>query len=149
LKHGVGLFILAEIKIGEYMKNLIALFTLTISINSFATCSAPEGDLGSVYDGYDNDQTEYLYNETSDNGKIPFPGKLFSQYPSLGEFDAKECADAVTESVIKNKKTGISYVAVYTIEDNCDGGNSYGLLFNEDKSKVVATINDGDFYCID
>lgn len=36
--------------------------------------------------------------------------------------------------------------AVYSIDDNCDGGNSFGLVLDS-KKNVYASINDYDFYC--
>ncbi len=148
-KHCVVFSIFCQNQIWEiYMKSLITFLLLAASFQSFATCALDEGSLSVVSDDYDHDGIEYLYTEVEDNGKIPFPAYLFSQYDSLGYFEAEECVDAVTESVIEDNKTGARYTAIYTIEDRCDGGNSYGLVLSEDKTKVLATINDGDFSCI-
>ena len=44
--------------------------------------------------------------------------------------------------------SGKLFHAVYTSEDECDGGNSYGAVLDANL-KPVAHIGDSDFYCID
>ncbi|MBK26694.1 MAG: hypothetical protein CME70_22020 [Halobacteriovorax sp.] len=44
--------------------------------------------------------------------------------------------------------SGKLFHAVYTSEDHCDGGNSYGAVLDANL-KAVAHIGDSDFYCID
>ena len=44
--------------------------------------------------------------------------------------------------------SGKLFHAVYTSEDICDGGNSYGAVLDANL-KSVAHIGDSDFYCID
>ena len=44
--------------------------------------------------------------------------------------------------------SGKLFHAVYTSEDECDGGNSYGAVLDANL-KPVAKIGDSDFYCID
>ena len=43
-------------------------------------------------------------------------------------------------------KSGKLFHAVHTIDDSCDGGNSYGVIFNANLEPVGA-IQDTDFAC--
>lgn len=38
------------------------------------------------------------------------------------------------------------YVLMATNEDECDGGNVFGIIVNE-SNEVVVEISDGGFYC--
>ena len=62
----------------------------------------------------------------------------------IGEFDKESCEDALTQDQIT--LNGKTYNMIYTIEDYCDGGNSYGYI-SDLSGSVVATIKDTDIYC--
>jgi hypothetical protein len=76
---------------------------------------------------------------------------LFSKYSELiGEFDFESCRKSVQISYVVNKKTKNRYKIMSTVEDKCDGGNSYGLLLNvNSKETVVAIIRDSAIEKID
>ena len=82
---------------------------------------------------------------------VPFPKVLIqSQGELLGEFQSQECHFAFRRERITDKKTGDIYSAFYSNEDDCDGGNSYGVIVKGLQplpDKVVATIEDSDLYC--
>ena len=64
----------------------------------------------------------------------------------IGEFDSQYCQNALTQDIMTFK--GQSLNLIYTIEDSCDGGNSYGYI-SDSQGLVVATIQDSDIYCQD
>lgn len=62
--------------------------------------------------------------------------------------DISHCSNeniSITSFLTPSKKL---FHAVYTSEDECDGGNSYGAILDANL-KAVAQIGDSDFYCID
>lgn len=71
--------------------------------------------------------------------KATFPKEDFKRYASLKSFSYKDCKDSMHQFELPD---GTRFV--FTNEDDCDGGNSYGLVYRKDK--VVALINDSNFY---
>lgn len=82
---------------------------------------------------------------------VNFPKILVqSQGELLGEFQSQECHFAFRRERITDKVTGDIYSAYYSNDDECDGGNSYGVIVKGLQplpEKVVATIEDSDLYC--
>ncbi len=80
--------------------------------------------------------------------KVAFPKKLFHDRKNqdlIGFLNEKDCHDAVEKST--RKIAGKIYNAYFTVLDQCDGGNTYGLILQG--SKVVATIGDSEIYCLE
>lgn len=119
------------------MKTLIALATL-LSASAFA-CSVDDSNIYTV----ENESDFVVVSEA----KVPFPGYLFSQFPSLGDFDYDSCKDAVKETIVKGAD-GSRLRLIYTIEDSCDGGNSYGMVIDDKTLAPVALIHDSDISCL-
>lgn len=64
----------------------------------------------------------------------------------IGEFDATYCEDALSSSTIQVKGIGtLSFI--YTVEDTCDGGNSYGYITDENNT-LIGSITDSEINCI-
>lgn len=119
------------------MKTFIALLMLTTT-SAFA-CSVDDMNIHQVREESD-------FTEVSATG-VAFPGYLFSQFESLGSFEYEECKDAVTE-VTMQASDGSRIRMLYTTEDSCDGGNSYGIVIDDKTLAPVALINDGDISCL-
>lgn len=82
-----------------------------------------------------------------DGQRIQFPAKLFKSFEKyIHVFDAKACAHAIEE--VKTQVDGRQYTALYSIEDECDGGNSYGLILDGEKH-VIGFISDSEIVCFD
>jgi len=64
----------------------------------------------------------------------------------IGEFDADSCEDALSAKSVTLENSG-SLEFIYTVEDHCDGGNSYGYVIDE-AQKVVGVITDSDITCL-
>jgi hypothetical protein len=62
--------------------------------------------------------------------------------------DISECTDENMAVSSFLTPTGKLFHAVYTFEDECDGGNSYGAVLDANL-RPVAQIGDSDFYCLD
>lgn len=71
--------------------------------------------------------------------KVKFPAADMRRYSSLKGFSPKDCKDAMLQVELPDGTR-----MVFTNEDDCDGGNSYGLVYR--KGRVVALINDSNFY---
>lgn len=119
------------------MKTLIV-FVLLITSSAFA-CSVEDTSIYQVRE--ESDFTEISAKD------VAFPGYLFSQFESLGDFDYESCKDAVTE-VTMQAADGSRIRMLYTNEDSCDGGNSYGIVIDDKTLAPVALINDSDISCL-
>lgn len=84
---------------------------------------------------------------------VPYPDELFSAYTrQLGRFSKRDCRYAVRAAQVTDKGTAQTYTAFYTSEDDCDGGNSYGVIVMGDEAdprRAVATIQDTNLYCLE
>lgn len=123
------------------MKVLLALATLFFvqQINA-AECPFGKTDLGSLDDS--------VY-ELQFAVQVPLPPKFFELLEKyFGELSKKDCQNSIEVTKIKNRKTQVSYLAFYTNQDRCDGGNSFGFIFKESQpDRVVATIEDSYIDC--
>ncbi len=119
------------------MKTLIALSLLFTS--SVYACAVDDMNIHEI-------REESRFTEVG-NGSAAFPAYLFSQFEALGDFDYESCRDAVTEVIVQDTD-GSRLRMLYTIEDSCDGGNSYGLIIDDKTLAPVALITDGDVSCI-
>ena len=84
--------------------------------------------------------------------KVPFPPKLLNTLEKyFGKFSEKECKNAiVVAKIVRISKNEVFY-AFYTNQNQCDGGNSYGVVFkSSDKKGVapIATIEDSYVDCL-
>jgi len=73
----------------------------------------------------------------------------FNKIPNIGQDyeDAYEnCHDAIEKVELKHSITGEEVTMYYTIEDHCDGGNSFGSILNH-KGELITEIHDSGIYC--
>lgn len=120
------------------MKNLIAIFSLLFISSSFANCFQDFG--GEEHSMYNSEQHDVMYTDDvllSESGFI-------SSLGTLG-FDYESCKDAIEERVL-TAQSGNDYTFILTNKDHCDGGNTYGLIYNSERY-LVGTIQDGEVYC--
>lgn len=59
----------------------------------------------------------------------------------------EKCRDSIWIFEIISLKTKIHYKALISYEDNCDGGNSQGVLFDQSFSRVQGSIQDTEINC--
>ncbi|OIQ20621.1 MAG: hypothetical protein BM556_01405 [Bacteriovorax sp. MedPE-SWde] len=79
--------------------------------------------------------------------KVLFTEKEFNKVPELNDgFEYESCKEAIKRVDLKHKVTGEFVSLFYTIEDECDGGNSYGAVMNTD-GEFFATIQDSYIEC--
>ena len=119
------------------MKTLIALSLLFTS--SVYACGVDDMNIHEI-------REESRFTEVG-SGSAAFPAYLFSQFNALGDFDYESCKDAVTEVTVQDTD-GSRLRMIYTVEDSCDGGNSYGLNIDDKTLAPVALITDGDVSCL-
>lgn len=121
------------------MTKIIVLFTLILG-NAYA---CPQ--LGGV-DLADGDGP-WSFIELSINN-ITLTEAEFNQIPVLAEdFDYEQCRDEMVVTKYQDKATGKVFSAVVTNDDNCDGGNVYGALYNEAMTELLGDIQDSFVSC--
>jgi hypothetical protein len=76
--------------------------------------------------------------------EVPFPGKKMKEAGQ--EFDIKDCKRARL-NVLEYLSNGTRFKLVFTVDDQCDGGNSFGYV-TDIKDKVIAKINDSFIECL-
>lgn len=133
------------ILLGGHMK-FITLAVTFLSLNTFANICSLEL------------QDKNLWSVTSDEGDASFvvlneestslSKEEFEANPIFKDFDYNDCQDALKKVDFLNPATGSKFSAIYTIEDHCDGGNSYGTISLLGSKEVISTIQDSDFYCL-
>jgi len=128
----------------------ITLLLLSLTVGATGLCQKLESqaDDGYLSLGTFQNSTSFSYQE--DTAKPKFSESLMASSSIInyiGEFDADSCEDALTEDTLIFG--GHTLKLVYTIEDYCDGGNSYGYIVDESENgKIFATIQDSDIYCL-
>ncbi len=108
-------------------------------------CVFKDLELGQIYEG---DTPFEMLEETAKQIDVP---EIFSKY--VGEMDQEQCKGAVQEILVRSKDDQSVYTFLYTNEDSCDGGNSFGVILSDEtpapnEDKVIATISDSFIDCL-
>lgn len=86
-----------------------------------------------------------------ENRPHPFPAGLFRRFANqLGEFSEDDCRNSLRRKTYRHT-SGDIFTVLYTTNDECDGGNTYGLIIagsTEGPSGVRATIEDSHIHCL-
>jgi thioredoxin-related protein len=69
----------------------------------------------------------------------------WNKIPVLKEMEKERCIDVVDMNLIKVKNK--YFWMMISSDDSCDGGNTYGVIYNYSLTKVAAEVQDGDVYC--
>ena len=99
------------------------------------------------------EENSLFKNNESEDKMVGLP-KIFEAYKDqLGEFSAKDCKKSIRKTHFQSLESNKTYTFLYTNEDNCDGGNSYGLILSNkadslNKDGVIAVITDSDISCL-
>ncbi len=123
------------------MKKVLTLIAITLSFSSYACVIPSELNNGSLYQIFEEENYTDLQ-----GGEIELTPQVRLEVGKVE--DISHCSDENITISSFSTISGQVFHAVYTSEDICDGGNSYGAVLDEN-SKAVAHIGDGDFYCID
>ncbi|MGI4991820.1 hypothetical protein ACRXCV_04285 [Halobacteriovorax sp. GFR7] len=122
------------------MKSVVVLLSVILFSSAMACPELNNVDLAS---SYDRDEYTEVYSE-----RLPKLSKEeFAKYTELADFDYDYCADALELRRLEATQTGTVYTIVVTVEDHCDGGNSYGNIFDESGSKLLGRIGDSYIAC--
>lgn len=123
------------------MKTALFLVTAFWGLQTWAQCPFDNLSLNDL-----KYHPDFMYSQQQERA---FPHRLFEQFTDeLG--DLSRCQVAGVAHVIHNP-TETLYTLIYSKEDNCDGGNTYGLALKGTKTdarKVVASIKDQDMRCL-
>ncbi len=130
------------------MKNLIVLITLLLSLDSFATnyadykeCTGVLAQTLSELKG--GEGVDVLY-----QSRARMSEREFNSTPVFNDgFEYESCKKAVKEVSIMDMD-GNEFKLRFTHEDECDGGNTYGVVYDMGTGDIVAHINDGELYCL-
>lgn len=131
------------------LRTLITTTILTAGTAIFATY-ATAAEPACDFQGEDlwNIRQSKLY-KVSEPVRTPLPDMFLAHVDKLGEFDIDNCEDAVVVAKVTYEPSGLTYDVYWTDQDDCDGGNAFGLAARESTEDVVAVMNDQAFTCID
>ena len=82
---------------------------------------------------------------------VNFPVALFSAYPQFEAMTPLNCGTAITSEWLVEKATGKTYRTYRSSRDECDGGNTVGLIVEGRKAlpeMAKAEIQDGSLSCL-
>ena len=113
------------------------LFFYLFTISVFANCTFEDLTKG--------DLTSLPRFEIKKTQTVAFESQLFAQFKELGSFDELEC-ESLLKITYYDRLTKGKFKILSTLLDDCDGGNSYGLILED--NKVLATIEDSEIYCL-
>ena len=124
------------------MKNLKFLFLLSLLITgSVFACPELEG-----VDLADGDNRPAL----TEISEVPYRPNFwqFVEIPGFSPDQYEACKDAFVVRTYRSDVSGKVYSAILSVEDSCDGGNSYGGLYTEDLGLVLGSISDSFISCL-
>lgn len=132
--------------LGDFMKYLIAALLLTSTFANTCQINLEDHSLGDTYFDEDSSETSFYTEVTS--GSTTLSKEEFETNITFKDFDYESCFDALVYKEFINPLTNESFTAIYSNEDHCDGGNSYGYITKTGNKEILATIQDSDFYCL-
>lgn len=112
------------------------LLLITFSSVSYASVRC-ENDFSDTY-------SELNVLRTSENQN--FLSENWNNIPHINELSQERCEDTMSMELIKVR--GSLFWVFRTTEDDCDGGNIYGVIYNYKLARLVAKISDGDIMCL-
>ena len=127
--------------------NILVLVILTSQIQAAQLCDQLMQDLDIQYPSLFEIQEVATLNYQESVDAPSFEQSLLGSaelIKLIGEFDSEYCQNALTQDQITFNEQTLNLI--YTIDDSCDGGNSYGYI-TDAQGLVVATIQDSDIYC--
>lgn len=60
-------------------------------------------------------------------------------------FSYEDCYDSIRQELVEFN--GVEYYRFRSVDDSCDGGNTYGSIMTKDLKTPIAHIYDSDMYC--
>lgn len=125
-------------------KSVVVLMLMLISsVAAGQALACPELNNVDLASSYDRDEYIEVHSE-----RLPkLSKKEFLKYPAFSEFEYEYCSDALVLKQLEATQTGNIYTVVISIEDHCDGGNSYGNILDESGEKVLGSIGDSFISC--
>jgi hypothetical protein len=88
----------------------------------------------------------WVYEVVENNG-IFLTKEEFIKIPYLDIEDYERCKNSLYLKKVSSKLTGRFFNAVMTNQDKCDGGNSYGALFDSSMNNMIGDIGDSYISC--
>lgn len=114
------------------MKKLTLLLAALVSLNTFA------------FDFNGLELQDVLENESITvitEGKTTIPQEQFYSTEPFVNFDYEACSSALYQVQFLDMD-GNEFRAIFSNEDQCDGGNTYGFIMDLTSGKVIAQIID-------
>lgn len=112
------------------------------SLLSFAkTCPFADGDFGDVITTEEFTATEEV------PSKIP-RDVFWANREFFSTFNSKACTNAFVTATFEQLSAGDKFYYFRSVEDSCDGGNTYGIIMKDGQSKAIASISDGYVECL-
>lgn len=125
-------------------KSVVVLITMLLSsVAAGQALACPELNYVDLASDYDRDEYIEVHSE-----KLPKLSKEeFLKYSAFQDFEYEYCADALVLKQLEATQTGNIYTVVMTMEDHCDGGNSYGNILDESGEVILGSIGDSFISC--
>ncbi|MEZ4741792.1 MAG: hypothetical protein R3B45_04990 [Bdellovibrionota bacterium] len=60
--------------------------------------------------------------------------------------DRSSCYAKIKKAGLRSKESGQIFEAFYTMDDECDGGNSFGIIVDS-AGELIGSIDDSDIFC--
>lgn len=91
------------------------------------------------------------YTEISRTPYVPKDANAFYRIPQFSpkDWSFNDCKDALAIVEIETTTSLVRYQAFITTADECDGGNSYGSLYDPQKQRWVGAVADSFVTCWD
>ncbi len=122
-----------------FFVTMMIVFNSAISFGN--TCPFADGDFGDVISS-----PEF---STSKEVRSKIPKNVFwANRAFFSTFNSSSCKNAFVTSTFEQLATGDAFYYYRSVEDSCDGGNTYGIIIKAGKSKAIATISDGYVECL-
>ena len=130
------MYFVVTFKQGEAMKSIIAVLLLMTSLSTVASTPSPNDVCKQM------EKTEELV--VLREGSV-LTKENWNKIDVIFNFDYESCHDAFLQELILFN--GRFYWKMGSMEDRCDGGNTYGAIYNYRLTTPIAHVYDGDIYC--
>ncbi len=85
------------------------------------------------------------FDYSNHSGGVELTKEIWKQIDVVASFPYEQCKSAIRQSKIE--VDGVNYIVFRSVEDECDGGNTYGSIYTADLKTPIAHIYDSDVYC--
>lgn len=135
------------------MKSIIAIVGILLTLNAFAAidCASFPKELEgksmiNLYEADPDYPVDVIFPVIDTNFRVS-KTQVKQLWKSAHDFELEDkCFDNGIFSNTFKTLSGMIYTAIGTLDDDCDGGNTYGVITDKDNN-LIGQIGDSEFYC--